>query len=175
MGKILYSKEHIDNIVTDISKDLIRLIDDNNMQTPTLLCILDGAFRFYADLVEQISIPVLCDFIKVSSYNKKEQVDIKIHKFPKYPISGHDIILIDDIYDTGNTINYILDQLLHYHPKSLSVITLLHRKGAPEMPGYLLKYISGFEIDDEWVAGYGLDDFEGTSRNLNYIYELEKK
>ena len=171
----------MNKIIGDI--ELLQIIDDIAIELnskikkldsiPTLMCVLDGAFRFYSDLVGCVTEKVLCDFIKVSSYDGKEQGAMKIHKFPKYPIKDRDIIIVDDILDTGNTIKYIIDQLNHYNPKSITVITLLHRKDSPILKG--VKHIKGYEIGDEWVAGYGMDDLEGTSRNLNYIYEVEKK
>lgn len=173
MKKILFNKEQIDSKVLELANIInTKIIQENEMEKPILLCVLDGGFRFYSDLISHIDQPILCDFIKITSYTRKEQGDIKVHKFPKYPIRGNDIIIIDDIYDTGNTIDFLLKELEIRNPNSISIVTLLHRKGKPEIDKY--SYYTGFVIDDEWVAGYGLDDFEGTSRNLNYIYELEK-
>lgn len=173
MHKILLSKEDIDKKVSELALiTKTELIDKMQMALPIFLCVLDGGFRFFSDLISKIEYPILCDFIKISSYNKMEQSDIKVHKFPKYPIRGNDIIIIDDIYDTGNTIGYLLKELNLRNPKSISIITLLHRKSKPIITDY--PYYTGFQITDEWVAGYGLDDFEGSSRNLNYIYELDK-
>lgn len=174
MNKILFKHEEILERINQLAQAInSELILKQEMDKPIFLCILDGGFRFYSDLVSRISSPILCDFIKIASYDKKNQSDIKVHKFPKYPIRGNDIIIVDDIYDSGNTIGFLLKELELRNPNSISIITLLHRKGKE----YITKYphYSGFEIDDEWVAGYGLDDFEGTSRNLNYVYELDKK
>lgn len=174
MHKILFDKETINAKIKELSYQVkVEILDKHDMDLPIFLCILDGGFRFYSDLVSYIEHPILCDFIKISSYDKKEQGDIKVHKFPKYPIRGNDIIIVDDIYDTGNTLGFLLKELEMRNPNSISIITLLCRKN--KVPKFKYPFYTGFQIDDEWVAGYGLDDFEGTSRNLNYIYELEKK
>jgi len=175
--KILFDQGDIYRIVKSISDDVSKLITTHQMDCPIFMCVLDGSFRFYSDLISWLNDrhPIVCDFIKVTSYDKKEQIDFKIYKYPKYPIDGKDIIIIDDIYDTGNTMNYIIDLFQQYRPKTISVVTLLHRKGQSNLESKVLKYITGYTINDEWVAGYGMDDFEGTSRNLNYIYELDKK
>lgn len=176
MKRILYNQFQIEAAVNRIRGEIITHItslpSEVTKNPPTLMCVLDGGFRFFSDIVSEIDFAIKCDFIKVSSYSKKEQTDLKIHKYPKYPIIGSNIILIDDILDSGNTLNYIIDELIHHQVGYLSCATLLYRKNSPQLP---IKHFRGLEIADEWVAGYGLDDYDGTSRNLNYIYELDKK
>ena len=173
MKKILLSAQEISNMTTQLGVKLSDHINKNSMQIPTVFCMLDGAFRFYADLVKCIGTPIKCDFIKVSSYEGMRQTQMRVHKFPKYPIVGKDIILVDDILDTGNTINFIINKFKEYSPKSITVITLIKRKDSPSLDPSI-HYINGFEINNEWIAGYGMDDLEDTSRNLNYIFEVEK-
>lgn len=172
---VLFDSNKIAEANAVVGKKISNLISNHNMHKPTMLCVLDGAFRFYSDLMNHIEHPVICDFIKVSSYERTEQGNFTIHKYPKYPLEGKDIIIVDDIYDSGNTINYTVKQLMNYKPKSISVVTLLHRQATPIPIENILEYITGYFIGDEWVAGYGMDDFDGTSRNLNYIYKLDKK
>lgn len=171
--KVIYSDIQIADTIYKIEDQIHEYVRGLDLTEPPIMtCILDGGFRFYADLISTTRMPVKCDFIKVSSYKGKDQGTPKIHKFPKYPINGSTIILVDDILDSGTTINYVIDNLKHYGVKNLAVATLLYRKSSPELS---VTHFKGLPLNDEWVAGYGLDDFEGTSRNLNYIYELDKK
>lgn len=172
MHKILFKELEIAEVVENLAIETMQMMHTKNMVKPTFLCILDGAFRFYSDLVKIIHRPILCDFIKASSYEGTQKTEMKIHKFPKYPITKRDIIIIDDILDTGDTLKYIINELKHYNPKSISAVTLLKRKNSPEIEG-LDWYRYGFELDNEWVAGYGMDDLEDTSRNLNYIFNCQ--
>lgn len=174
METILLTKEQIEEIVENVAIEINQLIYKYNMKTPILMCVLDGSFRFYSDTIKQIKRPVICDFIKVTSYTKNVQDEIDISKFPKAPISGKDIILIDDIFDTGRTMRYLIDELKPLHPKSISIVTLLARKHSVGLPSNYI-HINGHIIDTEWVAGYGMDDFQGTSRNLNYIYQINNE
>lgn len=175
MEKILFNKEQIEKAVENVAIEISQLIREKNMKSPTLMCVLDGAFRFYADIVKQIKSPIVCDFIKLSSYSGNKQGRLTIDKYPKHSMHGKDIIIIDDIFDTGNTLNYAILQIMTHDPKSITAVTLLNRRKNLNKIEEDIIYINGLIIDDEWVAGYGMDDFQGTSRNLNYIYQINNE
>lgn len=129
--------------------------------------VLKGAFMFFSDLVRFIKVPLRVDFIIASSYLKTETTgDVKIHYDIKDNISDDDVILVDDIVDTGITLNQIRQRLLSRSPRSLKVCVLLDKKERRKVV-VPIDY-KGFEIPDVYVVGYGLD-YEGRFRNLPYI------
>ncbi len=134
--------------------------------------ILKGAFVFFADLVRALKVPLRVDFIIASSYIKTTSTgEVKIFYEPKEDIAGKDILLVDDIVDTGISINYIRERLLTLCPASLKTSVLLDKK-ARRIVDVQIDYV-GFEILDEFVVGYGLD-FENKFRNLPYIAALKQ-
>ncbi|MBI4839428.1 MAG: hypoxanthine phosphoribosyltransferase [Nitrospirae bacterium] len=129
--------------------------------------ILKGAFMFFADIVRTIQVPMTIDFLIVSSYAKTESTgEIIIRSDLKEDIKGRDIILIEDIVDTGYTLSHLREMLLARQPASLKICAFLDKRPRRkvEVP---LDYI-GFEIPDEYIVGYGLD-YENRFRNLPYI------
>jgi len=129
--------------------------------------ILKGAIMFFSDLTRQIRTPINMDFLIASSYIKDSTSgEVKIHADLRENISGKNVILIEDIIDTGVTLNYIKDMLLKRNPASLKICALLDKKSCRkvELP---IDYV-GFEIPDEFVVGYGLD-YDNKFRNLPYI------
>ncbi len=129
--------------------------------------ILKGAVMFFSDLTRQIRTPINMDFLIASSYIKDHTTgEVKIHADLRESISGKNVILIEDIIDTGMTLNYIKDMLLKRNPASLKICTLLDKKSCRKVD-LTLDYI-GFEIPDEFVVGYGLD-YDNKFRNLPYI------
>ncbi len=147
--------------------------DHRDDKTPIVaICILNGGFMFFTDFVRAMPIDLECGFMRVKSYvSKRKQGDIQITKDLEAPIKGKHIYIIDDIFDTGNTMKAVVDYLKVKKPKSLSIVTLLKRESSPtfelEYPCYNI-----LEIKDEWVVGYGLDDDKGLCRNYNTIYEV---
>ena len=142
-------------------------------KTPVVaVCILNGGFMFFTDFVRAMPIDLECGFMRVKSYaSKRKQGDLQITKDLETPIKGKHVYIIDDIFDTGNTMRAVVEYLEVKKPKSLSVVTLLKRKSSPtfeiEYPCYNV-----LEIEDEWVVGYGMDDDKGLCRNYNTIYEV---
>ena len=134
-----------------------------------MLCLLNGGFMFFSDLVKEIDIDVECEFIRVKSYIKRDQGDIKITKDLESPIKGKHVYIIDDIFDTGNTVKAVQQFLEIKKPKSLSLVTLLSRKNSPEAS---IKHNNAFTIDDEWVMGFGLNNEDGYGRNFPAIYAI---
>ena len=132
--------------------------------------LLNGAFMFYADLVRNLSVDVECDFVRVKSYiGKKKQGDIQILKDLETPIKGKHVYLVDDIYDTGNTMQALIELLEVKHPASISIVTLLTRETSPipKQPSY-----HAFTIKDEWVVGFGMDNEKGYARNYRDVFAL---
>ena len=139
-------------------------------KTPVVMVgLLNGCFAFYSDLVRAMPIDVECDFMRVKSYTKRKQGDIQITKDLETPIKGKHVYIVDDIYDTGNTMAAVVEYLEVKHPASISIVSLIKRKTSPKsiLPSY-----HAFTIGDEWVVGMGMDDEKGYNRNLPSIYSL---
>lgn len=140
-------------------------------RTPVVMVgLLNGCFAFYADLVRAMSIDVECDFMRVKSYlSKNKQGDIQITKDLETPVKGKHVYIVDDIYDTGNTMAAVIEYLEVKHAKSISIVSLVTRKSSPKpsQPHY-----NAFVIDDEWLVGFGMDNDKGYCRNLPAIYSL---
>jgi hypoxanthine phosphoribosyltransferase len=133
-----------------------------------MICLLNGGFMFFSDLVKNISLDFECDFLRVKSYSGQEQGLIHISKDIETDIEGKIVYVVDDFYDTGNTLDIVVEHLSNQNPISIEMITLLTRHNSPK-PNYPLH--TGFTIKDEWVVGYGMDNNK-KERNLNYIYAL---
>lgn len=140
-------------------------------KTPVVMVgLLNGAFMFYADLVRNMKIDVECDFMRVKSYiSKRKQGDIQITKDLETPVKGKHVYIVDDIYDTGNTMKAVIEYLEVKHPASITIVTLIKRKSPDVAP---VPSYHAFEINDEWIVGMGCDDDKGYNRNLNSIWAL---
>ena len=134
----------------------------------TLVPILRGAFVFAADLLREITIPVAVDFIAITSYAGQAGV-VRLTKDLDASIAGRDVIMVEDIVDTGLTANYLLQNLRRRNPASVALCTLLDRP-ARRIIELSIAY-RGFEIPDLFVVGYGMD-YQQRYRNLPYITEL---
>ena len=145
--------------------------EHNGDRTPVVMVgLLNGAFMFYADLVRNLTIDVECDFMRVKSYiGKKKQGDIQILKDLETPIKGKHVYLVDDILDSGNTMNALIELLEVKHPASISIVTLLTRETSP-IPKQASYH--AFTIKDEWVVGFGMDNEKGYARNYRDVFAL---
>jgi len=137
---------------------------------PVLVGVLRGVMCFIADLMRQISLPTSVDFMAVSSYDGSTATAVRILKDLDLTIKGRDVILVEDIVDTGMTVRHVLEYLRTKRPASLKVCTLLN-KPARRLVDIPIDY-TGFEIADEFVVGYGLD-FQQRFRNLPFIGTLK--
>jgi hypoxanthine phosphoribosyltransferase len=143
-------------------------------KTPVFVGVLNGSFMFMADLVKQVPIPCHVAFMKLSSYHGglastrtiTEDFNLKVD------IEGRDVILVEDIVDTGNTLRYLVDKLRSLNPASITVCALLYKPEAMEHKIPELEYV-GFEIENKFVVGYGLD-YKELGRNYKDIYQLVK-
>jgi len=136
-----------------------------------LVGILKGSFIFMADLARAIQIPLTCDFMRVSSYGTGtvSSGKIRVEFDLSHPVKGKDVLLVEDIVDTGWTLNHVLNELRRKKPASLRLAALLH-KPARTRVDVPIDYL-GFTIPDRFVVGYGLD-FDGRYRNLPHVAVL---
>jgi hypoxanthine phosphoribosyltransferase len=135
--------------------------------------ILKGSFMFFSDIVRSIEVPLTLDFILASSYVKsKTSGEVKIHYDIREDVSDKDVLLIDDIVDTGITLNQIRERVLSRGPLSLKICTFLDKKERREVD-VPLDYV-GYVIPNHYVVGYGLD-YDNNYRNLPYISIFRKK
>jgi len=145
--------------------------------TPIVMVgLLNGAFMFYSELVKNMSVDVECDFMRVKSYiSKNKQGDIQITKDLETPIKGKHVYIVDDILDSGNTMAKVIEYLEIKWPKTINVVTLLKRKNTPfKLSNYGVDGTEahGFEIDNEWVAGMGMDNDKGYMRNYPSVWSI---
>ncbi|MCI6271925.1 MAG: hypoxanthine phosphoribosyltransferase [Erysipelotrichaceae bacterium] len=167
--KVLVSQEEIQRR----SAELGRIIDNDysNGKPPLLVALLRGSVPFLAELIKHITLDIEYDFMDVSSYEGTQSVgDLKILKDLDTSIQGLDILLVEDIVDTGNTINVVKQMLMNKGAKSVKVVTLLD-KPSRRTVDISAEYI-GFEIGNEFVVGFGLD-FDQKYRNLPYVGVLK--
>ena len=158
---------------------LAKQISDNHRGdgTPIVMVgLLNGAFMFYSELVKNMSVDVECDFMRVKSYiSKNKQGDIQITKDLETPIKGKHVYIVDDILDSGNTMAKVIEYLEIKWPKTINVVTLLKRKNTPfKLDNYGVDGTEahGFEIDNEWVAGMGMDNNKGYMRNYPSVWSI---
>ena len=140
-------------------------------QEPVIVIgVLTGAIFFMADLVRQLSIRIKLDFIRMSTYPGKSTTaqEPSIIALPILPLRDAHILLIDDILDGGKTINTVKEHLSWLHPESIRTAVLLRKPG--KAPSDVVVDFVGFDIPDEWVAGYGMDDRNGLQREVKYIF-----
>jgi len=138
---------------------------------PVLISVLNGSFMFAADLFRKLSISAEITFVKISSYSGTETTgNVKELIGLDYLIEGREVVIVEDIVDTGNTIHALLTQIKKRQPKSIEVCTLLNKPSRREIE--VPVHYTGFEIPDRFVVGYGLD-LDGLGRNLPHIYQLK--
>jgi hypoxanthine phosphoribosyltransferase len=152
-------------------KELAAAINkDYEGKRPLFIAILNGSFMFASDLFRNLTIEAELCFIKLASYKgMKSSGKVTTSIGLEEDIYGKDIIIVEDIVDTGKTLHIFLPKLLHQQPKSLKIAALLHKSEATEYP-MVIDYI-GFDIPNKFVVGYGLD-YDGLGRNLKEIYQL---
>ena len=163
--RVLIPEEKIEDRIVQLAEQISR---DYQGETVKLVCILKGSIIFTCELAKRITVPVLFDFIQVSSYGSgtKSSGSVVIKKELDEDIKGDNVIIVEDIVDSGNTLSPLVPILKAREPKSLKVCTLLDkpdRRTAPIDVDY-----NGFVIPDEFVVGYGLD-YDQKYRNLPYI------
>ena len=168
--KVLFEKPQIENRIKEIGVQILNRHKEEN--TPIVLVgVLNGGFMFYSKLVDQLAmLDPQCDFIRVKSYKGREHEVPEIIIPSSLNVKNKFVYIIDDIYDTGLTMQVLKNQFMDLGASGVSVVTLIKRSiNEVDMP---VNSLYGFEIHDEWVVGYGMDDEEGRKRSLPYILAI---
>jgi hypoxanthine phosphoribosyltransferase len=163
--RVFVSSEMIKKRVEELG---LAISNDYQDKTPVLVGALKGVICFMADLIRAISVPMEVDFIAISSYSAEErdQGVVRVMKDLDRPITGRHVIFVEDVIDTGLTLNYLMSSLQTRQPASLQVCTLFN-KTTHRLIEIPIKY-KGFDLPDYFVVGYGLDHHE-RYRNLPYV------
>jgi hypoxanthine phosphoribosyltransferase len=169
IDRILITEDEIQAMIRHLGE---QITEDYRGRSPLLVGVLKGAFVVMADLSRQIRLPVEFDFMAVASYGAATKTSgvVRILKDLDHDIEGRDVLLIEDIIDSGLTLAYLLRNLRGRRPATLEVCALLQKEGIQQVPTEI-KYC-GFQIPPEFVVGYGLD-FGERFRNLPYIATLK--
>jgi len=163
------SKEEIANAIDHMAD---KINADYDGKKPLFIAILNGSFMFASDLFKKIEIPAEISFIKLASYKGTKSSGSVITAIGlETDVFERDVIIVEDIVDTGKTLSEFLPQLMHQQPRSLKVCALLHKKEATKFP-IEIDYM-GFEIPDLFVVGYGLD-YNGFGRNIDQIMQISE-
>ena len=163
LEKVLITKEEIAEKVRELGQTITR---DYAGKAPVLVCILKGAAVFFADLIREIELPMTLDFMAISSYGSATKTSgvVRILKDLDKDILGKDVIIVEDIVDTGITLSYLTKILMQRGAKSLKIAALLDKPARRKVPDLKVDYMC-FDIPDAFVVGYGLD-YDQTYRNL---------
>jgi hypoxanthine phosphoribosyltransferase len=167
--EVLIKEEEIATRVRELGQ---QISSDYRGKTVHLICVLKGAYTFLADLARAIDVPVTLDFLAVSSYGKGTSTsgEVQLTKDLDSSLEGKDVIVVEDIADTGLTLNYLLNLLRSRRPASLKVAAFLSKPSRRELD-IPVDYV-GFEVPDRFVVGYGLD-LDQLYRDLPYIAAFE--
>ncbi len=168
--RIFISEQDIASRVKDLAAELNR---DYAGRMPTFIGVLNGSFIFFSDLIRQIDVDCEIDFLKLSSYGdaKISSGNVKLLKDLNCQVTERDIIIVEDIIDSGLSIDFIKKLITRQSPRSFAVVTLLYKSDCVKID-FKVDYI-GFQIPNHFVVGYGLD-YAQKARNLSSIYVLDK-
>ena len=166
IAQILLSEEQIQNRIRELGEELSREYADKN---PVVVGVLKGVVVFYADMIRQLKVPCQLDFMWISSYKGTSSTgSMLVRQDVTADIKGRHVLILEDIFDTGNSLSFTVEHLLSKEPASLKICTLLD-KPEGRKPGVTLKAdYTGFVIPNEFVVGYGLD-YNEKYRNLPYV------
>ena len=171
LEKTLISEEQLKTRISELAKQIEK---DYEGKSPVIVGVLKGSVMFYTDLVRQIDLPLTVDFMSISSYGAgvNSTGEVKIIKDIDGKIGGKDVIIVEDIVDTGYSMNCLLKLFATRSPKSVRVCALLDKPSRREIP-VPIDY-TGFQVANEFVVGYGLD-YAGLYRNIPFIGVLKKE
>ena len=169
--RVLLTEEEVDARIQEIGEQISK---DYAGKQVHLLCVLKGGSFFMCELAKRITVPVSLDFMSVSSYGSstKSSGVVKIVKDLDEPLKDKDVIIVEDIVDSGRTLSYLMEMMRDRGPKSLKLCTLLDKPERRVKKQVQVKYTC-FTIPDEFVVGYGLD-YDQKYRNLPYIGVVEQ-
>lgn len=164
--KVLLSEDEVDRRIQALGEQISK---DYEGKSVHLICVLKGGVFFMCELAKRITVPVSLDFMSVSSYGDEKSSSgiVKIVKDLDESLEGKDVIVVEDIIDSGRTLSYLLEILKKRGPRSMKLCTLLDKPERRVVEGVHVDYL-GFQIPDEFVVGYGLD-YAQKYRNLPYI------
>jgi hypoxanthine phosphoribosyltransferase len=163
------SEEEIHNKVKELGELILK---EYNNEPPILICVLNGSYVFGADLARAIDAPVEIHFMKVSSYDGLQSTGIITEELPlKIDITGKDILIVEDIIETGNTLYHLQQKFLNQNCKSCKIVSLLVKNDI--LKDRVKVDYTGFEIENDFVVGYGMD-YNNKGRNLKSIYTIVK-
>jgi hypoxanthine phosphoribosyltransferase len=156
-------------------KILAKKINDehrNDSIPVVLVCILNGGFMFFSDLVKQIKVPIEIDFIRCKSYYGKKQGDLVVTKDLETKIKHKHVYLVDDILDSGNTMKAVSNFLQIKEPKSITPVVAIYKESGDFDKVLHILHQDCDSVFDPWYIGYGMDDEKGHNRNLGTIYTV---
>ncbi len=167
--KVLYSEKELSEVVAALGAQISEDYKDRNL---LMVSVLKGSIVFMSDLMRAVTIPCEIDFMAVSSYGNKTKSSgtVRILKDLDRDISGYDVLLVEDILDSGKTLNYLMDVLYARNPSSIRICTLFDKPERREVD--IFADYKGLSVPDEFIVGYGLD-FAEKYRNLPYIGVLK--
>ena len=167
--KVLYSEDDLKNIVKGLGARISEDYKDKNL---LMVSVLKGSIVFMSDLMREVTIPCEIDFMSVSSYGNKTESSgtVRIIKDLDRDIAGYDLLLVEDILDSGKTLNYLMELLYARNPASIRICTLFDKPERREVD--IFADYKGVSVPDEFIVGYGLD-FAEKYRNLPYIGVLK--
>jgi hypoxanthine phosphoribosyltransferase len=167
--EIIIRQEDIAKRVKELAQAIStdHVFNNDNVLPPVMICVLNGSFHFFSDLTRAMSIDCEVDFIRLKSYEGQDNSQgVSVLKGLELDLKGKHVYIVDDILDTGSTMIEALHMVNDRMAREVKVVTLLKRKNGPMTPDFY-----GFEIGEEWVLGYGLDDY-GLKRHLQDIYKI---
>jgi len=167
--KVLIRRDEIKKAVARLAREINR---DYQGKRPLLVGVLKGSFVFMADLVRQLDLPLELDFVKLSSYGSAQESSgqVKVVQELETPIEGRDVLVIEDIVDTGLTTSFLLDYLRQKKPASLKLCALTDKSSRRKV-AVAIDYL-GFTVPNKFIVGYGID-YDEKFRNLPDIYAIE--
>lgn len=170
--KVLFSEEQLKAVIKSLGEQITRDYEEKNL---LLVSILKGSVIIMADLMREIKIPAEIDFMAVSSYggDTKTSGTVKIIKDLDRDIAGYDLLIVEDILDSGKTLSYLKDILTARNPKSIKICTLFDKPERREVPNIKADYV-GAVVPDEFIVGYGLD-YDQKYRNLPFVGILKER
>ncbi len=168
--EVLISREKLQARVKEMAEEISRDYQD---KTPIFVGVLNGAVLLLADLIRYLSVECEIDFIKISSYGNKRvsSGEITMIKDFSADLHGRDVVVVEDIVDSGLSVSYLKKRIKSMKPASVKFVSLLVKKGCAKVP-LTIDYV-GFEIENKFVIGYGLD-LAQQKRNLNAIYQIKE-
>ena len=167
--RVLLPEDQVDERINEIGR---QISEEYKGKSVHLICVLKGGVSFTCELAKRITLPVTIDFMQVSSYGAETKSSgvVRLSKDLDEPLQGKNVIIVEDIIDSGRTLNHLVKLLGQRNPKSMTLCTLLDKPSRRVME-VDVKY-TGFQIPDEFVVGYGLD-YDQRYRNLPYIGVIE--